>query len=76
MQTEFVAQLQSENTREIKQVGKELFLCYYTKSPSLMIECGFLSNPQEAALLETEEYQSKVAFTIFSGLNKFMSENM
>lgn len=76
MQNEFVAQLQPENTREIKEVGTELFLCYYTECPSVMIECGFLSNPEEAALLETEEYQSKVAFTIFSGLNKFLSENM
>lgn len=76
MQTEFVAKLQSENTREIKPVGKELFLCYFTKCPCVMIECGFLSNPQEAALLETDDYQSKVAFTVFSGLNKFISENM
>ncbi len=77
MQTEFVKQLQSENNREIKEVGKELYLCYFTtKCPSLMVECGFLSNPQEAALLETEEYQSKVAFTIFSGLNQFISQNM
>lgn len=75
-QNEFVIQLQPENNREIKEVGKELYLCYFTENPSIMIECGFLSNPQEAALLETDEYQSKVAFTIFSGLNKFLSENM
>lgn len=75
MQNEFVANLQPENNREIKESGKELYLCYFTKNPSVMIECGFLSNPQEAALLETDEYQSKVAFTIFSGINKFLTEN-
>jgi N-acetylmuramoyl-L-alanine amidase len=31
MQNEFVAQLQPDNTREIKEVGKELFLCYFSK---------------------------------------------
>jgi len=76
MQNEFVAQLQPDNTREIKEVGKELFLCYFSKNPSLMIECGFLSNPEEAAKLETEEYQAQVAFTIFCGINKYVNENM
>ncbi len=75
MRSEFVAQIQPKNTRETKEVGKELYLCYFTKNPSLMIECGFLSNPEEAAKLETEEYQSQVAFTIFSGINKFLSSN-
>ena len=51
MQTAFVALLQSENTREIKEVGKELFLCYLTECPSVMIECGFLSNPEEVGIL-------------------------
>jgi len=76
MQSQFVSMLQPENSREIKPVGKELYLQYFAKCPSVLVECGFLSNPQEAALLETEEYQSKVAFTIFSGLNNFMTENM
>ena len=75
MQSEFVTQLLPNNTRETKEVGKELYLCYFTKNPSLMIECGFLSNPEEAAKLETEEYQSQVAFTIFSGINKFLTSN-
>lgn len=33
-----------------------------------MVECGFLSNAEEAAKLETEEYQKMVAFTIYSAL--------
>ena len=33
-----------------------------------MAECGFLSNPEEAALLVTEEYQKKVAFTLYAAL--------
>ena len=74
MQDAFVAQLQPENTREVKQCGKELYLCYFSENPTVMVECGFLSNPEEAALLETEEYQQKVAFTIFSGLNRYFEE--
>lgn len=66
--------LQPENKREIKLCGKELFLCYYSENPTVMVECGFLSNPDEASLLNTDEYQEKVALTIFSGLNNFISE--
>lgn len=73
MQSEFVKQLQPDNQREIKLCGKELFLCYFSKNPTVMVECGFLSNVEEGKLLSTDEYQSKVAFTIFSGINQFLS---
>lgn len=73
IQEKFIEFLQPDNTREIKQCGKELFLCYYSKNPTVMVECGFLSNPDECALLTSEEYQHKVAFTIFSGINNFIN---
>lgn len=74
MQDQFVAFLQPDNKREIKQCGKELFLCYFSENPTVMAECGFLSNPEEAALLVTEEYQRKVAFTIYAAAVTFCAE--
>ncbi len=74
LQNQFVAFLQPDNKREIKLCGKELFLCYYSKNPTVMAECGFLSNPEEAALLITEDYQQKVAFTLYSALIQYCSE--
>ena len=74
LQNSFVQFLQPENTREIKQCGKELFLCYYSENPTVMAECGFLSNPDEAALLNTEEYQNKVAFTLYSGIMNYLEQ--
>ena len=73
VQEKFREFLQPDNEREIKLCGKELFLCYYSNNPTIMAECGFLSNPDEAALLNTEEYRSKVAFTIFSGINDYLN---
>ena len=73
LQDRFRSLLQPENDREIKLCGKELFLCYYSDNPTVMAECGFLSNPEEAALLNTEEYREKVAFTLFSGINDFVN---
>lgn len=74
LQNSFVQFLQPENTREIKQCSKELFLCYYSENPTVMAECGFLSNPDEAALLNTEEYQNKVAFTLYSGIMNYLEQ--
>ncbi len=37
--------------------------------PSMLIECGFLSNPGEENKLVTAEYQQKVAYSIYSGIN-------
>ena len=75
LQSRFRELLQPDNDREIKLCGKELFLCYYSKNPTVMVECGFLSNPEEAALLNTEEYQEKVALTIFDGINDYVNDN-
>jgi N-acetylmuramoyl-L-alanine amidase len=75
IQSQMVEFLQPDNKREIKLSGKELFLCYYSKNPTVMVECGFLSNPEEANRLKTEEYQKELAFTIFTALNKYVSEN-
>lgn len=74
LQGKFRDFLQPDNDREIKLCGKELFLCYYSNNPTVMAECGFLSNPDEAALLNTEEYRSKVAFTLFSGINDYLDQ--
>ena len=72
LQSRFRELLQPDNDREIKLCGKELFLCYYSDNPTVMAECGFMSNPYEAALLNTEEYRGKVAFTLFAGINDFV----
>lgn len=73
LQKSFTEILQPDNNREIKLCGKELFLCYFSENPTVMAECGFLSNPEEAALLNTEEYQQKIAMTIFAGLSNYLN---
>lgn len=72
MKKQFVALLQPNNERENKPVGKEMYLIHNAKSPALMVECGFLSNPDEAKLLESADYQKKVAFTILTGTQEYL----
>ena len=75
LQNTFRNKLQKNNDREIKNAGKDLYLLYYSKCPSVMVECGFLSNKQEADLLLSKGYQKQVALTIFCGLNDFIRTN-
>lgn len=71
VQDTFREMLQPDNEREIKECGDSLYLCCNCKNTMVMVECGFLSNPEEAKLLDTEDYQQKVAFTIFYSVLKY-----
>ena len=71
-QERFRTFLQPENTRQKKKAGKNLFLMYTAKCPAILIECGFLSNAQEAALLSQTEYQYKVAFTALCSVLEYL----
>ncbi len=74
LQNLFSSNLQPDNIRETKLCGKELYLCYYCENTAVMAECGFLSNPDEAAKLTDKSYQQQVAYTLFTGLGKFITE--
>lgn len=60
--------LQSDNHREIKPATRDTYLLYNAPIPAVIVECGFLSNPAELALLKTEEYQKKMAFAVYCGI--------
>ncbi|MHB8279537.1 MAG: N-acetylmuramoyl-L-alanine amidase [Candidatus Humimicrobiaceae bacterium] len=45
----------------------------YTNIPAALVECGFLSNPDEAALLNSEDYQNRVAQGIVNGIRAYVS---
>ena len=65
------AQLQTGNDREIKLIDNDLYLFKNTKQLALLIECGFLSNENDAANLSDSGYQKKVAFTIYKGIMQY-----
>ena len=71
LQEAIVSNLQSDNQRVIKKAEKNLYLLYHASVPSVLIECGFLSNPTEAQALNNEEYQCKLAYSILQGIIKY-----
>ncbi|MFB4166100.1 N-acetylmuramoyl-L-alanine amidase CwlD [Alteribacillus sp. JSM 102045] len=60
----------SNSSRTTKPI-KELFILRQADIPGVLVEAGFLSNPSDASYLRTEEYQNKVAVSIYRGLLRF-----
>lgn len=50
-----------ENSRQAKPIPDTVYLMNHISCPAILIECGFLSNPAEEALLRTDAYQTKLA---------------
>lgn len=48
------------------------YLLKKSRGTMVIVECGFLTNPQEAGLLQTEDYQQKIAEAIAEGIEKYM----
>lgn len=71
----FRANLQPDNKREIKTAGKNLFILYNAQIPAIMAECGFLSNVEEAELLNSPDYQKKVAQTLCAGIEEYYKKD-
>lgn len=71
IQSALIEQLDPSNGRQAK-ANSNYYMLRRTVSPTVLIECGFLSNWEEAQLLVTEEYQKKVAEAIGQGILTFM----
>ena len=65
--------LQPENTRQNK-VGEGVYLLEQCRVPAVLVECGFLSNPEEAAALADPDYQKQMAQAIYNGLVRYLKD--
>lgn len=72
IQDSIVNTLQKDNTRQIKECGTSVYLMYNAVKPAVLVECGFLSNYEETKLLNTPEYQKKIAFCIAMGIQNYI----
>lgn len=64
--------LDNDNERQLKAAGEEIYILNTIKSPAVLIECGFLSNAEEASMLATEEYQKELAFMIYTAIMRYI----
>lgn len=59
--------------RQSSALTGDYFMLKCTKSPSVIVECGFLSNAEDEALLLDKNYQKSVAYAIFKGAVSYYS---
>ncbi len=67
---EFKADLKTD--REV--IKTNLYLYSNTRVPGVLIECGFISNPNERYLLQKESYQEKISKAITKGVENYFKE--
>ncbi len=62
------------NQRNAKEISADVYLMNHIQVPGVLVECGFLTNPEEAAKLKTAEYQKQLAVTIATTVSNYLSE--
>ena len=67
--------IQKENKRESLKI-ENIYIIEHVEIPTAIVECGFLSNPEEKELLQQEEYQDKLAWGIYIGIMDYFYNNM
>lgn len=66
--------LDPNNGRKIKKADSAIYLLDRNDKPAILIECGFLSNDEEAKHLATEEYQKKLSSLIAESIIETMEK--
>lgn len=75
LQTALKNGLNPENHRQPK-ANDSYYLLKKTPTPTVIVECGFLSNPSEAMLLSSNEYQQKVVDALTLGILTYLQETL
>ena len=70
IQGELKEAIQKENNRIPKTIDN-IYIIKHVEIPTTIVECGFLSNPDEEKLLLEDEYQNKLAWGIYNGIVKY-----
>lgn len=68
--------LQPDNKRLNKKSDSAYYLLHKAQVPSVMVECGFMSNRAENEKLQNEDYQNKLAYLIMLGTNIYITEEL
>ena len=66
--------LMQENTRKTKASDGKIFLLDRMNIPSVLVECGFLSNPSECEKLCNEAYQNELSVAICCAVLEYLDE--
>lgn len=71
IQEELIRVLDKENKRTALEKD-DVYMIKGLDIPAVLVECGFLSNPEEEQKLNDPKYQQKVAYSIYVGLDRYL----
>jgi N-acetylmuramoyl-L-alanine amidase len=74
IQEQILVTIDDGNHRKAKS-NENYFMLKMTECPLVIVECGYLSNIRESALLVNEEYQEKLAWAIHLGIMQYLNKN-
>lgn len=63
----------NESVKPNEALAGDYYMLKCTQSPSVIVECGFLSNAEDEKLLTSSEYQKEIAYAIFKGAVSYYS---
>ena len=66
MHAKLIESLDPENRRVAAPISDDIYLMRNAQCPAVLIECGFLSNPEELSRLKENAYQMKLGMLILS----------
>lgn len=72
LQAQLAAFLDPANLRKAKEASKSIYLMQNIQCTGVLVECGFLSNPQEAAKLQEESYQKQLSAVLVGGVAAYL----
>lgn len=72
LQSSFVTYLNPGSSRQAKR-SESIYLMEHVQCTAVLVECGFLSNPQEEAKLRDADYQKKICCVIAAGLSAYLN---
>lgn len=64
-----------QSTRNCSALTGDYYILNCSEYPAVIAECGFLSNPEDEALLLNEEYQNDLSYTLFKGIITYLSQS-
>lgn len=62
-----------ESVKNNEALAGDYYMLKCTPNPSVIVECGFLSNAEDEKLLITDEYRDKLAYAVFKGAVSYFS---
>ncbi len=66
--------LQPQNERKTKPSDSSIYLLDRAVGQAVLVECGFLSNPEECRRLSEKDYQRQLCFSLFCGMMEYINQ--